>query len=111
MSTPAMIINASVPPPPATTQHTLITLSNTRENRNIRSEKLRKGAKSENKLAFVHLIYSAHFLPPTCAQPQDASGHNYSEEPSLKCTNPEPGAAAVVDVFASESSQGNGHHL
>ena len=66
MSTPAMIINASVPPPPATTQHTLITLSNTRENRNIRSEKLRKGAKSENKLAFVHLIYSEHFLPPTC---------------------------------------------
>ena len=59
----------------------------------------------------VHLIYSAHFLPPTCVQPQDASGHNYSEDPSLKCTNPEPGAAAVVDVFASESSQGNGHHL
>ena len=111
MSTPAMIINASVPPPPATIQHTLITLSNTRENRNIRSEKLRKGAKRANKLAFVHLIYSAHFLPPTCGQPQDASGHNYSEEPSLKCTNPEPGAAAVVDVFASESSQGNGHHL
>ena len=110
MSTPAMIINASVPPPPALhSTHSLLCQTRGRTEISDQNENEKRCKKSEQ--VGVHLIYSAHFLPPTCVQPQDASGHNYSEDPSLKCTNPEPGAAAVVDVFASESSQGNGHHL
>ena len=68
MSTPAMIINASVPPPPATTQHTLITLSNTRENRNIRSEKTEKRCKKWKQVGvrsfnLFSALPSSHLCP------------------------------------------------
>lgn len=98
MSTPAMIINA----PASTTHSTHSLLCQTRGRIKYQDQK-----KLSLHLCFIH--WSAHFLPPTCGSASRCEWVAIIPgTPSLKCRNPEPGAAAVVDVFASESSQGNG---